>query len=81
MEIKMVDCPVCGASVVPLKDGVYTVRADDAVGLASAFAVSKEPKLWDAMDCGVCGCQVRLARRLRPYVEDQCECCCGDSDE
>lgn len=73
MEIKMVDCPVCGASVIPLKDGVYTVRADDAV--------SKEPKLWDAVDCGVCGCQIRLARRLRPYVEDQCECCCGDSDE
>lgn len=79
MEIKSVECPACGTEQLPLKDKTYTVREDDTVGLASAFGAHEEPKLWDAMDCHMCGCQILLARRLRRYVEDEC-CCCGECD-
>lgn len=79
MEIKNTECPVCGYDSTPTKEKVYTVRQDADEGLATAFS-SRETKLWDAMDCPFCGCQIRLARRLRPYVEEQGECCCGERD-
>lgn len=75
MEIKLIECPVCGAENIPVHDKTYTVQKEEHIGLVAVCESHKEPKLWDAMDCGQCGCQIRLARRLRPYQpEEGCEC-------
>lgn len=78
MEIKEKVCPVCGFENMPTDNRVYTARQDIAEGVAAAFS-SREPELYDVMDCTFCGCQIKLARRLRPYVENKTGCC-GECD-
>jgi len=60
-----VKCNGCGKRFVPHKDGVY--QAYDA----KDFKLFGEPKkVYDAIDCPHCGCQILLWPRL-PRLTDE----------
>ena len=64
-NINKITCKVCGKSVYPKAE--YVVK-DGTVsgGIAAAMSGNyDEPKIYDAMDCPACGCQMVLKERLR----------------
>ena len=64
-NINKITCKVCGKSVYPKAEYVVKDRTFSG-GIAAAMSGNyDEPKIYDAMDCPACGCQMVLKERLR----------------
>ena len=75
-----VKCEVCGFEFTPLKADHYVARGECVEGSISRIVSSnREPELYDAWDCPVCGAQYAVdgrKRRVDPLVieiEEECE--------
>ena len=66
-KIKTIECKVCGNKIVPKKENKYVVKDRVSMGgLNNAFSGQySEPKLYDAFDCDICGCQMVAKERLK----------------
>ena len=63
---KRVVCEVCGADIKLQSYRKYTVSGQQLKGgLSSIAGAPEKPKLYDAFDCPVCGCQYVAKERLR----------------
>lgn len=60
---KKTTCPVCGNEFLPYAENTYTVETP-----RPALSFTFTPERFDAIDCPMCGCQIKLAARL-PKVE------------
>jgi hypothetical protein len=67
---------VCGKEFELTAEEHYVAREDTQTGLRASLG-GEESKLYDAMDCPYCGCQMLLNRRLR----ESCPCDYGICDE
>lgn len=64
-NIKKITCKVCGKSVYPKSEYVVKDRTVSGGIAATLSGNYDEPKIYDAMDCPECGCQMVLKERLR----------------
>lgn len=60
----MLQCKVCGATLIPMIDDHYVARDNEKQGISTVISCD-EPKLYDAFDCPECGCQVIAQERKR----------------
>lgn len=60
----IVICDVCGRGTMPTAEMIYI--AEEPRGVMEAL--TQPPKLYNAMDCPCCGCQIALAIRV-PRVD------------
>lgn len=66
---KKITCSVCGLEFSALVAKRYTVTTNSTrSGLISAFGSVIPETLYDAFDCPACGCQMRLNKRLLPFL-------------
>ena len=63
-----IKCHVCGALINLTKKSHYIARARVGTGLSASLITDKEPVLYDAVDCPICGCQNILGIRKRMYI-------------
>ncbi len=65
--IKKLECKVCGNKFIPKKENKYIVKDRKLTGgLQNAMSGEySEPKLYDAFDCDICGCQFIAKERMR----------------
>ena len=59
-------CSVCGKRFAPCKESVYL--ASESTSLTDVF--TKAPRVYDAIDCPGCGCQILLKIRI-PKIEER----------
>lgn len=66
-ELKKLECKVCGNKFIPKKENKYIVKDRTLKGgLQNAMSGEySEPKLYDAFDCDICGCQFIAKERMR----------------
>ena len=58
---KKTECRVCGYRFTPERENIYTAEEP-----RSAFEMlTAAPTRFSAVDCPICGCQIRLADRAR----------------
>lgn len=72
----IVICDVCGRGTMPTAEMIYI--AEEPRGVMEAL--TQPPKLYNAMDCPCCGCQIVLNRRF-PRVEVKPKAEQDDTDE
>lgn len=77
-KVAGIKCHVCGAPINLTKKSHYIARAGVEIGLSASFGTNKEPVLYDAVDCPICGCQNILGVRERMLSVGQKE---DDDDE
>lgn len=65
--LKTIECKVCGNKFIPKKENKYIVQGRISTGgINNAFSGEySEPKLYDAFDCDICGCQFVAKERLK----------------
>lgn len=65
--IKRLECKVCGNKFIPKKENKYIVKDRIPIGgFQNAMSGEySEPKLYDAFDCDICGCQFVAKERMR----------------
>lgn len=70
---KTYECKVCGSKIIPrISDKCIVYATERTGGLAGAMSgENKEPKLYDAFDCKVCGCQFVAKERLRVFLNEK----------
>ncbi|MFR2172884.1 MAG: hypothetical protein ACLS5Z_05855 [Clostridium fessum] len=56
---KKTECRVCGYRFTPERENIYTAEEPRSM----ADMLTKAPTRFSAVDCPVCGCQIRLADR------------------
>lgn len=56
---KETTCPVCGNKIVPHAENTYVVEVPHP-----PICLTFTPEWFDAIDCPMCGCQIKLAPRL-----------------
>ena len=56
---KKTECRVCGYRFTPERENIYTAEEPRSM----ADMLTKPPTRFSAVDCPICGCQIRLADR------------------
>lgn len=56
---KKTKCQVCGYRFTPERENIYTAEEPRS----AAEMLTKAPTRFSAVDCPICGCQIRLADR------------------
>ena len=56
---KKTECRVCGYRFTPERENIYTAEEPRSM----ADMLTKAPTRFSAVDCPICGCQIRLADR------------------
>lgn len=62
---KKTECRVCGYRFTPERENIYTAEEPRSM----TDMLTKAPTRFSAVDCPICGCQIRLADRA-PRMEE-----------
>lgn len=64
---KKTECRVCGYRFTPERENIYTAEEPRSM----ADMLTKAPTRFSAVDCPVCGCQIRLAAVVRVFSDEK----------